>query len=208
MPVSYPLTFPSLVPRRVSMMARAIVARSPSPFTFEDQVQAHAGQIWEAALDFPPLLREDAELLNAFRLKMNGFEGVCSFTPPVQGTPRGVATGTPQVDGGVAALAQDLPTKGWTTGITGIVKAGDFIQLGSGLLARLHKVLDDADSDGSGNATLTIWPRTRIAYANSATIVAVNPVGAFSLADNAMGWTVEEAQLYGIEFSLIEALRG
>ena len=85
-------------------------------------------------------------------------------------------------------------------------KAGDYIQLGTGASAHLHKVLEDVNSDGSGNATLTIWPALRESPANNDAITVSNTVGLFRMTSNSMNWSVETMQLYGMSFSAVEAL--
>ncbi len=66
---------------------------------------------------------------------------------PVNTSPRGAATGTPLVKG-ASQTGNTLTTDGWTTGVTGILKAGDWIQLGTGSTSTLHKLQQAADSDG------------------------------------------------------------
>jgi len=69
--------------------------------------------------------------------------------------PRGIATGTPLVNGG-SQTGTSLITDGWTAGQTGILKAGDVIRI-----AGLNAVFDitaDANSNGSGQATLALSP--------------------------------------------------
>lgn len=96
----------------------------------------------------------------------------------------GALGGTPLVNGGSQAStyanvkntnSQSLVTDGWSTSVTGVLKAGDVITLagvyamnpvpGEGTTGKLQMpylqeftVLADADSDGSGNATLSISP--------------------------------------------------
>jgi len=90
----------------------------------------------------------------------------------------GVNTGTPLVDGvsqnTTYALSKDtqtqtLDTEGWTASQTGILKAGDVFtindvysvnartKVSTGNLCQFT-VMEDADSDGSGDAELTISP--------------------------------------------------
>lgn len=60
-------TFPSTVGiRSMTMRLRAAVARTESPFTFDQQVQVHAGVRWEAEVTLPPLTRSDAKAVEAF----------------------------------------------------------------------------------------------------------------------------------------------
>ena len=118
--------------------------------------------------------REDAEQLIAFMLKLNGTYGTFTLGDPLNTSPRGVGTGTPLVNGG-SQTGNSLVTDGWTSGQTGILKAGDWIQLGSGSTSRLYKILSDANSNGSGQATFDIWPNLRSSPADNAAITVSSP---------------------------------
>ena len=100
MAISYPLAFPSLGIKNITIRARSVVGVASSPFTFQQQVYQHAGQMWEAEITMPPMKREDAEQLIAFLLKLNGSYGTFTFGDPLNTSPRGVGTGTPLVNGG------------------------------------------------------------------------------------------------------------
>lgn len=205
MPISYPVTFPSIGIRSMMIRARSVVAVAQSPFTLSQQVYKHQGQAWEAEVTLPPMKRDEAEQVAAFLLKMNGQYGTFLLGDPANTSPRGVGTGTPLVNGG-SQTGDSLITDGWTTSTTGILKAGDWIQLGSGSATRLHKVLDDVNSDGSGNATLTIFPSLRSSPANNAQITVTSPKGQWRLASNEVQYSIDEASFYGITFACVEAL--
>lgn len=205
MTISYPLSFPALTPNKLRWTMRNVVAQSASPFSGSQQVQRHQGAWWEVDLSFPPLGRADASLLFAFLASMRGKYGTVNFGDPTRTAPRGVGTGTPLVNGG-GQTGESLVTDGWTAGQTGILKAGDFLQLGSGSSARLHVVLADANSDGSGNATFSLWPDLRTSPSDNAAIVVSSPVGVFRLGANDPGFDIEEAQLHGFAFSMMESL--
>lgn len=81
---------------------------------------------------------------------------------------KGTATGTPLVNG-ATQTGTSLVTDGWTNSITGILKTGDVFTL-AGVFSvnpvtgtstgnlQQFTVTADANSDGSGNSTLTISP--------------------------------------------------
>jgi hypothetical protein len=205
MAISYPLSLPTTSGiATVRLTANDIVGISQSPFTAAQQVYKYPGQFWEADIGLPPMKRADAEYWISFLLKLNGPFGTFLLGDPNGGTARGVATGTPVVKGG-SQTGNELLTDGWTTSQTGILKAGDYIQLGSGATARLYKILDDANSDGSGNATLTIWPSLRSSPSDNATITVSNPKGVFRLTTQP-SWDISEASIYGLNFGAREAL--
>jgi len=206
MAITYPLSLPSNRQiSRVRLNAIDIVGLSQSPFTASQQVYRYQGQYWEADITLRPMSREEAEYWISFLLKLNGQYGTFLLGDPNGATPRGVATGTPLVKG-ASQTGNELLTDGWTSGITGIMKAGDYIQLGTGANARLYKVLDDVNSDGSGNATLTIYPDLRSSPSDNAPIVVNNAKGNFRLNSAQTSWDITEAQFYGITFGAREAL--
>ena len=205
MPISYPLNFPAVGIRNVTIRARTVVGLNSSPFTGQQQVYKHQGQWWEMEVTLPPMKRADAEQVAAFLVKLNGRFGTFTFGDPLNTAPRGVGTGTPLVNG-AGQTGTDLVTDGWTPDTTGILKAGDWIQLGTGSSSRLHKVLDDVNSDGSGNATLTLFPDLRTSPADNAAITVSSPKGLWRLAANEVDYSIDEASIYGMTFACVEAL--
>jgi hypothetical protein len=190
---------------RVRLVANDVVGVSQSPFTAVQQVYRYTGQFWEADITLPPMKRADAEYWISFLLKLNGPYGTFLMGDPNGATARGVATGTPLVNGS-GQTGNELVTDGWTTSTTGILKAGDYIQLGTGATSRLYKVLDDVNSDGSGNATLTVWPDLRSAPADNAAITVSNTKTTFRLNSAQTSWDINEATIYGLTFGAREAL--
>jgi hypothetical protein len=203
---TYPISFLSHTGvRSVELRAVNAVIYEMSPFTFAGQAQASSGQMWQADVTLPPMKREDAEKWIAWLVSLRGQFGTFNMGDPSAATPRGVATGTPRVNG-ASQTGEDLNIDGCTANVTGWLKAGDYIQLGSGATATLHKVLADVNTNASGEATLSLWPHIRSAPADNATVVVSDTVGRFRLASNESSWSVNEATIYGISFSAREAI--
>jgi len=205
MAITYPVTFPDVGIRAMNIRARTVVGISSSPFTGQQQVYKHQGEWWEAEVTLPPMKRATAEQVTAFLIKMKGRYGTFLLGDPANTSPRGVGTGTPLVYG-ADQTGSSLITDGWTVSTTGILKAGDWIQLGSGSTTTLHKILDDANSDASGIATLEIFPSLRSSPADNAQITKSSPKGIWRLSSNEMSWNIDEASVYGITFACVEAL--
>jgi hypothetical protein len=211
--ITYPLTWPSEIkPNTAVIRPMSAVGLEMSPFSFSQVVQDFGGQIWEMALSFPPMVRANAELLNALILELNGSEGTVLMGDFSSAAPRGSADGTPgtpTIDGGIAAGSVYIPVKGMPAGASGYLLKGDYIQLGSTGSARLHKVLGTLASDSSGNGEVLIWPRTRVAYSDDAPIVVENAVGAFRLKPGeAKDWSIDTALHYEHTLTFFEALDG
>jgi hypothetical protein len=162
--------------------------------------------MWMADVQLPPMTRANAETWVAALASLNGREGSFLLGDTANTSPRGTATGTPLVNG-AGQTGYDLATDGWTPNITGILRAGDWLQLGSGSTARLYKVMQDANSNGTGQATLTLWPRLRSSPADNAAITVSSPKGRFMLAMDGAEWSIDEAKIYGLSFTAMEDLR-
>lgn len=206
MAISYPLTMPTHTGiRSVELRAINAVAYSRSPFSFAGQAFAYSGQMWQADVTLPPMKRTDAEQWLAWLVSLRGSLGTFLLGDPLGCIPRGVATGTPLIKGG-SQTGGTILIDGATTSVTGWLKAGDYVQIGSGLTARLHKVLVDTNSDSSGNVTLELWPHVRTAPADNAAVTVSNAKGLFRLSSNEQAWSSNEAAIYGISFGAMEAI--
>lgn len=206
MAITYPVSFPASIGfANLNIRARTVVGVSASPFTGQQQIYKHQGQWWEAEVSLPPMKRADAEQVIAFLLKMNGQYGTFLLGDKANTSTRGVGTGTPLVNG-ASQTGDELITDGWTISTTGILKAGDWIQLGSGSSTRLYKVLDDVNSDGSGNATINIFPNLRSSPDDDAALTVSNTQGLWRLVSNETEYSIDNMSIYGMTFACAEAL--
>lgn len=203
MAISYPISGLPASPKPISARVSAVsnVGVSESEFSFVTQKQVHSGQRWEIDLEFPPMTAAEAGDWLAFILKMNGKEGTVLVEDPDRQTANGVATGTPLVKGG-SQTGNSLITDGWTPSTADILKAGDLIQIGN----YMYMVLNDVASDGSGDATLDIWPNLRAAPSDNAAITVSNCKTLMRLAGNNPAWTTNNMKHYGIVISFVEEL--
>lgn len=205
---TYPINHPSGNIASVSFVARSAVAISESPFSYAQQIYKHQGQRWEADIKLSPMKREDAEYWASFLLRLRGSYGTFLLGDPNATTPRGSASttpGTPLVKGG-SQTGENLIIDGCPASASGYLKAGDYIQLGSSATARLYKVLEDVDTNASGEATLNIFPNLRSSPSDNAAVTVSNARGLFRLASSDISWDINTAQFYGITFGAIEAL--
>lgn len=205
MAISYPLSLPTVRgPRSITIRARSAVGMSMSPFSFSQQRYVHQGDMWEMAWRLPPMKRANAEAWVAFLLSLNGKEGSFLAGPDYPGTsPRGTWAGAPLVNG-ASQTGKTLAVDGFTAAAT--VKAGDWFQLSSGSSSRLHKIMQDGTANGSGQLNLEIRPRLRESPADNAALTSSSPKGVFALDSNVVEWSIELAQIYGIQFAAIEVL--
>jgi len=204
--VTYPLSYPTAPgPQKLVLSATNTIGMSKSPFTGQQQTYQWPSEFFSLDVSLPPMLQATAQAWVAFLVALRGQLGTFYAGDSSVLEPAGVATGTPLVSGAQTAMSTSLTTKGWTAGVSNILLAGDYIQLGTGVQQRLYKVLTNATSDGSGHATLDIFPRLREGVSDAQPITTINCMGTFRLSSNERKWTVEEIQLYGVDFSAEEA---
>lgn len=205
MTISFPLSWPDWIALR-SIRWKPIGGAAPvvSPFNGVAQVQVSQRQQWSASLHLPKIRdRAKQDDLVGFLLALNGAEGSFVLHDPDYFGPRGVATGSPVVDG-ADQVGNSLAIKGFTPGVTGILKRGDRISLGSGASLRLYRIVSDADSDGAGKVTVDIWPYLRGSPVNEAP-VEVSTVGTvFMIPGGIPDWVVDRIRDH--EFTDINAL--
>lgn len=206
------LTYPLAMPTSFGFAGFTIgidfaVAVSESEFTFEQQVQEHQGTAWEITGNLNLLDRDDAEAYNAFLFALGGRKGTFTMAIPGSETPRGSAAATPgtPVVKGAGQTGTSLIIDGLPTSVTGYLKAGDFFQLGTGSTTRLHKLVEDADTNGSGEATLVFQPKIVTAPADNATVVVSNAKGLFRMKSNLQPVDIKPPNQHTINFSAREA---
>ena len=208
MAITYPLSTPTTGIAQINLIARNATALTQSPFTYAQQAQRNTGARWEGDIVLPPMKRATAEPWVTFLTKLYGPYGTFLLGDPIGATARGSASSTPgtPVVNGASQTGDTLAIDGLPASATGYLKAGDYIQLGSGTGTQLYKVLDDVDSNASGEASLTIWPDLRSSPADDATVVVANAKGLFRLSTSASNWTIGTDGFYSMAFGAVEAL--
>lgn len=194
MAISYPVSTPTSIGiANVELSANNAVAVGRSPFTFSQQVHTYPGQMWSATVSIPPVRKDLAEPWVAFLLSLRGQTGTFLLGDPNNTSPRGTAT--------AATITGTANSSSLTVTMTGTLLAGDYIQLGSGADATLHKVLVDQ----SGSGTLEVWPAIR-KNRTAVSAVLTNAKGVFRLSSNNQSWSINDNSAYGIQFECMEAI--
>jgi len=201
MSISYPLTPPS-TPKPSSVIWTDLnsVAGALSQYTRQRQNYDWGGCALQVQVEIDSQEREGAAPWMAFLSSLRGTLGTFLFGDALLASPLGAGGGTPKVKG-AGQVDFSLDTDGWPNS-TLVLKAGDMISIAN----HLHRVLTDTTSDGSGNATIDIFPHAR-GYADNANVTVNNPVGTFRLTDNAV--QIQDSPrtgLFLISFTAIEAV--
>lgn len=194
MAITYPLATPTSIGiENIELRAVNAVATSQSPFTYKQQIISHGGQRWEASVSIPSVHRDKAAQWKAMLVALKGQRGTFLLGDPDYVTPQGTVSS--------CTLTGTVGSESPTIVMVGTLKAGDYIQLGTGADSKLHQVLVDK----SGNGTLEIWPALRTSY-TSASVDFSSPKGVFRLSTSVTSWSINNASTYGISFEAVEAV--
>ena len=206
MAISYPLALPTATRiKSVTISPISIVGVTRSIYTLEEQVQAHAGQAWQANINLPLMNDVNAQAWIAFLLSLNGPQGTFLMSDPTGAIPRGEAASnrnpSPLVEGAGQA-GNELDIDNCPASITNYLKRGDYIQLDYGY----HRLLEDVSTDASGEANLSIWPNLRRSPADNESVRTINPVGIWRLTSPSSFYTDSDFLFKEMGFSCMEAV--
>lgn len=190
----------------VVMTLTRVVGVTTSPFTLETQTFKWQGEAWSMELTMPPFTnRGIAADWITFGVKLEGTYNYFLMGDPSAKNARGVGTGSPVVDG-AAQEGNILQVKNWTPNINGMLLKGDYIQVGTGIMSRLHMVTEDVSTDALGNANISIAPALRYSPADGAPVVIQDAKGLFRLNSNDFSWSVTPGKVYRVGFNASEVL--
>lgn len=194
MAITYPRPMPTSIGiEGIALRAMNAVTTTKSPYTYKQQVLDFGGQMWSASVSIPSTRKDVAAEWSAMLVSLRGPVGTFLLGDPDYVSPRGDASSCV-----VTGSAGDTTI---SCVMTGTLKAGDYIQLGSSASAKLHKVLVDQSGDGN----LEIWPKLRSDYTDEVAVLD-SPKGVFRLASNVTEWSINNAGAYGISFEAVESL--
>ncbi len=202
---SYPLTLPTVTGIRTQNWGlRKTVSITQSPFTAQQQVYEHDGQQWKATFSLPPMLKDSASVWLSFLLSLRGVRGTFKIGDQDRKTIQGVATGTIRVNG-ASQVGNSIDLDGFANSTNNVFKAGDYIQINS----YLYMIIEDANSNGSGEANVKIEPSLRSGIEtinDDTTVIYTNTTTIMRLDTNFTNWNTDTVSKYGISFACSEAL--
>jgi len=203
MTISYPLSLPTLVDdggiADLRIMPEYVQGRNTNPFTNAEQIYDYQADRWTLSINYTGLTVRNARLVMAFLLSLRGIVGTFYYGDPLMASPSEAVLGAPLVNGS-SQTGRSLNVKGLVP-TTGVIKAGNYFQIGD----YLYMVLKDVTANGSGNATLDIFPYIRGAPVDGDALTFTNANGIFRMAETNVSWVVNEEQLYRISLSAVEA---
>jgi hypothetical protein len=185
-----PLAFPNVGIQNMSMRLKRVVAVAESPFTLDTQTYTHQGARWEAEVSLPPLSHAEARSVEAFIVGLIGREGTFTFGNPLH---------TSTLSDNTVSSAV-IRAESFTLGSgTAAVAAGTYFELNN----YLYLVTQDK---AAGATTLNFQPPLRVAVTSSQAVKYNLPKSLWRMTSNDIGWSINEASIYGFTFACVEAL--
>ena len=204
---TYPLSVPtSPYYSKSSWALQRKTALSVSPFSGAQQVFEYDFALWSVTLTLPPMKRSDAANWQAFILKLHGRKGTFLLGDPDARKPRGTISGAVTVGANYSVGAFTISISTSQNSLANAFRAGDYIQLGSSGTSKLHMIVDDVNTDSSGNADINIEPPIKTAGSLGDTVVYENAKCLFRMQNPQIDWDADDVGKYGIQFSAVEAL--
>ena len=184
-------TLRSVQPTRVS------VAHS-----LKRQARTRGAQRWGMRFAFPPMKRAEFAALHAFLLSQRGQADTFTTVLPGHTAPQGTWAGAPVVSGAGQSGAS-VALSGFTASQTGVAKAGDLLKFAGH--SKVYMVTADANSSGTGTATLSIQPALIASPANGEALTTSSVPFTVALASDNLDANLSPGVIYGLEIDLVEA---
>ena len=156
------------------------------------QARQRGGQRWSIEADFPKMKRVDFAPIWAFALARKGQYETFTYVPPIYGSTSGSATGTLSANGSATAGASTITTDG----LTGTLKAGDFVKFSG------HDKVYALTADG--DTSLSIEPPLLENVADDETVTYADVPFTVAFVKDSQSFGRGAADLHDFSISLVE----
>lgn len=189
MPISLPI-YPAF--KTSSFYLETNTQTFESPLSRATQRLELSGQRWRATYTLPRMTKVQAAAWIAFFMKCKGMSETFTASDPDWKTNLGAWSGSSLVVG-AGQTGNSLNIDGCTASITGWAKAGDYFNVGG----ELKRITADANSNGSGEVTLSFEPPLRASPADNATITCNPATCNMILTSDVLGeWNSNNNKIY------------
>lgn len=167
-------------------------------------INQFASQYYTLTVNMPLMQQSVYQEYKAFLTSQKGSFNSFTFQYPVSNlgvdkSNTGVATSATHSIGSTSISAD-----GFTTSTNDVLKGGDFIKFSGH--NKVYMVTGDINSDGIGNATITIEPPLQAATANDESIDLDKPLFTVALASDDFLTSTDATNFYTISFDIREVL--
>jgi hypothetical protein len=197
-------TFPtSPAPRNANIRSQQTTIVSVTA-SGRKQARQIDGQKFAITLQFPTMTRAEFAPIQAFIMKQRSRLENFTIVPPTVKNALGVASTVLNVDGALTAGTTTANIDNMTVSTNGILKAGDYFRFTG--QQKVYMAVEDLNSDGYGEGTLTFEPPLRANVADNAILIYDNVDFTVSLTNDVQEFDVGVQEYFNYEIDLIEVL--
>lgn len=160
------------------------------------QIRTIGGQRWSFTAKYNPMTRAEFQPVFAFVMSQQGRLGTFTITPPVIGDASGDVSGTALVNATTAAGATSVSIDG----ITGMIKAGDFIKFAS------HSKVYMVTADRAGSGSVSIEPPLASGVTDNEAVTYDGVSFTMRLSNDIQAFSLSANEYYEYEIDMIEVL--
>lgn len=195
-------TFPTTpIPSAPAIIRSIAPTRVSTSHSQKRNARSRASQRYSARIEWNNRTRAELASVIAFVEQQRGQFGNFLMTLPGHTAPLGSWTGSPVVD--VAGqTGYTLNLRGLTASQTGIAKAGDLIRIGTDL--KVYRVAADANSNGTGKATITLTQALMVSPADGAAITSSNVQFTMAAAWDVAEYRIDKGMFYNFALDVVE----
>jgi hypothetical protein len=197
-------TFPtSPAPRNANIRSQQTTIVSVTA-SGRKQARQIDGQKFAITLQFPTMTRAEFAPIQAFIMKQRSRLENFTIVPPTVKNALGVASTVLNVDGALTAGTTTANIDNMTVSTNGILKAGDYFRFTG--QQKVYMAVEDLNSDGYGEGTLTFEPPLRANVADNVILIYDNVDFTVSLTNDVQEFDVGVQEYFNYEIDLIEVL--
>lgn len=184
------VTIHSVQPTRVS-----------TAHSLKRQARTNSVQRWALSFGYTLLPRSIVMQFYGFLIGNRGQADTFTTIVPGHTAPLGSWAGSPVVGAG-SQTGTSIALAGFTASQTGVAKAGDFLKFAGH--TKVYMVTADANSSGTGTATLSIQPALLVSPAASEAITFSNVPFTVALAGDSLDTGIQAGPLYSFNIDMVE----
>ncbi len=180
----------------IRSVSQSLVSYSQSGRRFARDMGGHR---WLVTATYDRLTNDEGREFQAFALAQSGqLQSFQAVFPHL--APRGVATGAPLVNGATVS-GRSIPTDGWSPNTVNILRQGDYIKFGH---SKIYMITSDANSNLSGQVTLSIEPPLMVALSDNESITVNDVPFTLAFAKNTQEFPAQSPVYYRYEADMEE----
>jgi len=167
-------------------------------------VKQFAAQYFSFSVQMPPMQQSDFQAFHAFLVKQKGSFDTFTFQYPLNNLGADKNNASVVVNGVHAIGDSTIAMDGFTADTDDVFKAGDLIKFNGH--NKVYMVTGDANSNASGQATISIEPPLQAALANNEDIDTNQPSFTVALVQDDLLYATDASGFFSLSFDVREVL--